>query len=519
VALLAAVPLLAVDEALYEEVKGTYEFYVVNRYQFGTFLLRDDALVLRTGDAEIELRVADRDALVFESTDVTPTWTCRFARDEVGDVAFCTVTVGEEQYEGERADRYEPTTVFSVDAMRADLRQLQDLIKTYHPAAVDFVGQDAFDELVARQAAKLIEPMGPYAFYRILAPVVEALGCGQSAVRMPADVVTWIPQRVFPWVLQYVDSKAYAVRPHGQQPVLPRGAQILSINGVPMEEITQELTALIPADGFNRARKEFELGQTFQYHYGTVYGFPEAFVVAYQPPDGGPVEALQLEPMRHLYSVEYGRGVQLEVWPDGETATLAVLLFHYYGADVATFRSLVDTAFADVRERGIDRLILDLRNNGGGNAECAAVLASYVAAKPTSLLRSPIEGLNGVAEPLPPLDNAFGGELIVLVNGGTFETAGLLCTVLRRRAEFIGSPTGGAYAAAILPTTYDLKETRFQIDLPRALAIANTPGDSKERMIVPDVLILPTPEEMHRGVDVVMEALRERIAGSEGTDT
>ena len=104
------------------------------------------------------------------------------------------------------------------------------------------------------------------------------------------------------------------------------------------------------------------------------------------------------------------------------------------------FDGTIQKIFDQLYNAHCDNLILDVRNNQGGDFEPGKLLLSY-------LLRQAVKYLPGSkeAEIISPRKNSFKGKLVVLINGGSFSSTAILCSYLdlTKRGVFIGDETAG----------------------------------------------------------------------------
>jgi C-terminal processing protease CtpA/Prc len=197
------------------------------------------------------------------------------------------------------------------------------------------------------------------------------------------------------------------------------------------------------------------------------------------------------------------KGIVLEVNNPLATAELTIksfdkdLLQSEYQQE---FDGTIKTVFQTIQTSRIHQLILDVRNNQGGDFEPCRKLLSYLISRPLAYLEHGEE-----FRMVQPDKNAFKGKLYILVDGGSFSSAGILCAYLDviKRAVFIGEETGGNRtlisgnsAAFILPNTKivaEIAQSRYRI--------LNRPNDGQG--LLPTYLINPSIADIISNKDPV----------------
>lgn len=169
-----------------------------------------------------------------------------------------------------------------------------------------------------------------------------------------------------------------------------------------------------------------------------------------------------------------------------------------FGVDTAPFLHAV---LEEINETGIDRLVLDLRDNPGGFVDVVTLVASEFLSDGLVLRTSgsrgdfdyPVQD-GGVAHTRP--------SLTVIVNGGSASAAEILAAVLqeRGRASIVGQPTFGKNTVQIgfpLRNDGELRVTIARWLTPEGATVAGTG-------VVPDVLVdIPTDASADEVVDLV----------------
>ncbi|OAA22342.1 hypothetical protein [Kosmotoga sp. DU53] len=124
--------------------------------------------------------------------------------------------------------------LFTPEQLREDLDFLvSKIVEEYYNPWLK-VDETEFWNLVEEKRAQLDHDMTWSEFYKIAAPLVATLHDQHSFLQPPSDAVI----RVFPFRLHRVKDKAVVINSVCELPV---GAIVTKINGIPVENIIQEL--------------------------------------------------------------------------------------------------------------------------------------------------------------------------------------------------------------------------------------------------------------------------------------
>jgi hypothetical protein len=158
------------------------------------------------------------------------------------------------------------------------------------------------------------------------------------------------------------------------------------------------------------------------------------------------------------------------------------------------FSQFVDSLFTAIDSLQLDRVILDLRNCGGGNSEYNKYLIAALLQHPT---------INQL------------GHLFVIIGRATFSAAINLVTdpEYRTQATFIGEPTGSSPNFIGESTVLKLPYSGlwFVVSNRYHQGGANNSLD-KRPWIAPDILIELSSEDYRTNRDPVMATIRARLA-------
>lgn len=163
--------------------------------------------------------------------------------------------------------------------------------------------------------------------------------------------------------------------------------------------------------------------------------------------------------------------------------------------------SEVREAILELQEQGASKLILDLRQNGGGLLDAAVEVADHFLAEGPILYQVSKAQDEHVYE-ADSDQLAAGLPLLVLIDGGTASASEILAGALqdRDRALLVGTQTFGKGSVQLV---YDLSDgSSVHVTASRWLTPARHQID--QQGLVPDIAVDVSPESIEDGEDVVL---------------
>ena len=410
-----------------------------------------------------------------------------------------------------------PAKIYSREILKSDLAEIKSILISEHPAPYQFTGKVAFEKLYEEQMQKINRSMNAGEYFLIAAPLVEAIHCGHTWISMPDDFWNNEENLFFPTGLIFSGNKAYSALSGNNQDVAA-GSEIISINKIPISDIIESTKRLVNSDAKSKTGKLAIFGYSFPDLFVLQYGNSERYETNFIPPGTTEIRTVTLKPVTREKAWENpvntlagsfsgGRELKLEIVQAENLAVLDIPTFGYYN-NKEKFYTFIDSAFEQIHRAGIKNLILDLRNNSGGDPWCAAHLLSYLETKPAPYFAHVYEGYESLAKPIPVAEkNSFPGDLRVLINGGSFSTTGHLCALLKYagRCKFIGEETGGTYECNDAHERKKTSAMKMNLNVARMTYTTAVKGISRETGIVPDYPVDPTINDFLSGNDAVKD--------------
>ncbi|UFH52636.1 S41 family peptidase [Spirosoma sp. KNUC1025] len=369
------------------------------------------------------------------------------------------------------------------EQLQRDFTRFRMALNEVHPEMYRYTSKATFDSLFSTTQARLNHPMSQHEFYVTMVPLLVALRDGHIKwiVAGKDEHYPFFTDKLFPLKLYFLGEKAWIAGNYGSVD-LPVGAEVMAINGKPIAEIIQTLLPNMTfADGNRIGGKLEDLNHYFSGYYATFIGAPDTFAVTYRAGSNEknvtlrPVTEPEIKAYAEKNKPVYKSPFRME-FVNERTAILTIEAF-FKESNGLKFKPFVADAFRDIRQKGIQNLVLDLRDNEGGEEPLGVLLYSYLAKQPfqyydhisvrqkkkfsfpawTSKLYRMAKFMvvkkrgDGYAftaqrglKVTKPQKDAYTGKLYVLLNGNSFSVTTEFAARAHadKRATFVGQESG-----------------------------------------------------------------------------
>lgn len=439
------------------------------------------------------------------------------------------------------------------EKLRADFRIARKALEEGHGGIYRYTSKEKLDCRFDEAEKSLTKPMNVIEFYRVLAPIVAAVKCGHTEVSLPRDKSKLYAAKngVLPLQVRVLERKVYVWRDLSGARDSLAGMEIRSINGVSASTIVNKMLAAASGDGdIQTSRLRRISGWAFTSQLSALVGLAGPYDVALwdiqqkreikAKLEGADRARLQEAALARFPQDRRPKTAgQFRLLDDGMIAVMNIYEFGEFADEEhkKTMREFYQDSFDAMSRKGTKTLVLDLRNNGGGEDELGKLLLSYLLDKPfkyyddllinarefsfkkyTNLPNIPADAVEclpsgkyrlvnhpnlGLQQPSKP---TFEGRVFVLINGGCFSTTAEFLSQAHhhKRATFIGEESGGGYygnSSGAVPSV-TLPNTKLIVYVPLVTYYMAVSGyKAAAHGILPDHPIRYTIEELLAGKD------------------
>ena len=282
--------------------------------------------------------------------------------------------------------------VIKASGTKEDFKLFRTILEKAHPSLYSYQTKKRMDAVFDSVANTIAQGITYRDFYNKLFFITNEIGCSHSMIGLPASVNEKLLERelLFPLPVLWVEKKLLVNYSNG---FLPKGTEILRINGQPVKAILDSLWFYNPVEGVHRESQRYMASADFGYEYFMRFGGFNRFDVTIKDTsgvrktislDGSNYEYLSRRQENKYYSDGTDVDYSLSIDEDLKKATLRIATFEYESiAKQNAFEAFLKNSFELLYRRGdVKSLVIDLRENGGGFLQYCFLLNSYLSPVP-----------------------------------------------------------------------------------------------------------------------------------------
>ncbi|NNL03293.1 MAG: peptidase S41 [Eudoraea sp.] len=419
----------------------------------------------------------------------------------------------------------QPNTKFGQNEILKDLDYLYNSLIDAHYNIYAYVNEEDFKKnyksvmnSIGKDSITLLQATN------IFQKVISAANNGHTEIDFPGasyGIYAYSGGTIFPLEIAFENNKSLIRKNFSNNPDIKIGSEILSINGMSMNDIMSEIYPQVSAERIYFKNAKIEM-YSFPRYYWQVFGKQDKFEV--EIISDGQVKKLSLNAINLIEEYEMKRtdvlNAQMKLKFYEKSAYLNPGNF---SGDEQKYQRFIDSAFVEIRKTESRNLIIDLRNNSGGNDSFSDYLVSYFANKPfkwnskftlktsqflkehtrknsdttMAYFKEILKHNNGEIynykfdeyQPQPE-EKRFNGKVYVLVNRQSHSQSAVTAAQIQdyKFGIIVGEETGDYPSLYASQFQYALPNTGIPVKVSKG-QIVRVNGSTKEEGVIPDILI------------------------------
>ena len=473
---------------------------------------------------------------------------------------------------------------FSVPQLKEDFEVLKKTLVAMHPGVYRYNTPESLEREFAKTEAKLNGPLSENEAFLIFSQLTETVKCGHTYLN-PYNQNSVVRERIFngktylPFYFRIVDGKIIVIE-NASTNSLPMGSEITKINGIAVKGMIAKLLTVTKGDGnstlehrinsLELTRFEAERYALFDMYFPLFFPLKgekfsiEAVDFASKKKTTFQVPALTKDERKEEMVKKYGKapsyddGWKFEI-QDNSTGYLKIANSITWRLKKIKFKEFLAAAFSELRAKNIKNLIIDVRENGGGDMDPGFEISRYLAkeklapyAESRRLVRNVSASpdlakylstyddaiMNGVKNGVPtdqyrkfdpnyfeiigredypavePYENRFTGRTFIIADSSNASATFQFLDYIQQNqlATIVGQTTGGN-KQGINGGNYlflSLPNSKAEIDIPTHFQSPLKP--QKDQSVVPEVVVKRRVNDIGNKFDREMDVIRSMIA-------
>lgn len=470
---------------------------------------------------------------------------------------------------------YNPAAKIPASKLKEDLSLLKKILEANHPSLYWYTPKDSVDFYFSEVMQSITDSLTENQFKAKTAWLVSTIKCGHTSVRSSKaynDYTATHKTARFPLLIKtWSDSLIFLGSLNRQDTLFKRGTVITSIENYSNRVLLDSMFRFICTDGDGNNFKSQAVSFNFPQYYSYAFPLKDSFAVRYIDSSG-----TEKQTYVQINKPAVDTGKQRKRLPREEQhktsrkeikqmilASKRSMIYdsanHLAYMRLATFsggrlRSFFKESFKELKQNNISNLVIDLRENSGGNINMSVLLTRYLKDGPfhtadtAAAIHKGFSYGNYIHPSLPyrmamifttskkqdgkfhfkqleqhkykPFNkNHYNKEVYIIQGGYTFSAAAMFVLQLKgqQNVTVIGEETGGGNygtSAVHLPDII-LPNSKVRVVLPLYRLVFDHTQTQNGKGIQPDIYVPPSSADIKNGIDPKMKKVKELIEGKE----
>lgn len=279
--------------------------------------------------------------------------------------------------------------------LNKDFDFLVNAITETHPNPYSIISKSEFYNKISKIKENFKDSLTLKEYYRMIAPMIGSLKDGHTSLKFPGRKLFNKTDNLFPFIIKSSLEKPFlsvTENLNNDYSQIPVGSEILKINDIPAEKIIEKIIENTSGESNVYRLKTGADFNFFGFVFGALYDLKENAVVEYRfkgkiyektIPTVTLSNLMEIIQKKQNQSSNQIQNIAIEDFslvlkPEIKTAIFDIQYFN----DEIKFQDFLKESFKKIKEQKIEKIVIDIRENGGGNSTLGDELLKYITSKP-----------------------------------------------------------------------------------------------------------------------------------------
>lgn len=265
-----------------------------------------------------------------------------------------------------------------------------------HSGMYNFITKENFEKKCDSIKNTFKDGVSVEDYYLQLRFLITSLNHGHDRINLPTNGqinykmgVLDLSRLYLPFQFMILKDKLVVLEDCSNEQLIPKYAIVKSINGISSKKLIEKMLSFMPSDGINQTFKTYSLYNYFYFHHLFNLFYPSNKGVKLEIEKDRTHYYVELQNPKTIDSTyfaknnksisEYSNPLEFRTNLPNQTAYLRITSFYkgFIENYNQQYESFLENSFSEIRRKGINDLIIDIRNNEGGGDNYENILFSY----------------------------------------------------------------------------------------------------------------------------------------------
>lgn len=271
---------------------------------------------------------------------------------------------------------------FNQNQLLEDYGFMLKTLEETHPNLYAYIPENEFVEKTDILRKSIDRPLTESEFFKILYKTVSLIKQGHTMVFGDPGFRDFLEEGglSFPFTIKYADGQIFIDENHSASKTPVKGSELIAINRIPVSQIIDDITPYL------RVRPNGFIGSTLEFNWARClwleYGFDRNFAISYILPNGDTIRSCTVAGVNNEPKKSKNPDKGKFNFNIDQNRSTAVITLNSFEFDYEEYDSLLYTSFRSIKENNTENLIIDIRDNKGGNGNLVGMLVDYLTDRP-----------------------------------------------------------------------------------------------------------------------------------------